>query len=131
MHGGGYVTASMYTHRKVYGQVALARPQQRGDGERAARRVTGQGDMAGLDALVEQPPVGGDGIIDRCRVHMLRGAVVAAWRAQLVNPPIQDRKFDGAASRQDHDAAARLAALANCNKGTAGECIVRITDCNK
>jgi hypothetical protein len=25
---------------------------------------------------------------------------------------------------------ARVAALANCKKGNAGECIVRITDCN-
>jgi hypothetical protein len=39
-------------------------------------------------------------------------------------------KYVGAASRKDRDAA-RLAALANCEKGNAGECIVRITDCNK
>jgi hypothetical protein len=39
-------------------------------------------------------------------------------------------KYVGAASRKDRDAA-RLAALANCKKGNAGECTVRVTDCNK
>src|SRR5215471_20604907 len=39
-------------------------------------------------------------------------------------------KYVGAASRPDRDAA-RLAALANCKKGNAGECTVRITDCNR
>src|SRR6516162_6687334 len=39
-------------------------------------------------------------------------------------------KYVGAASRKDRDAA-RLAALVNCEKGNAGECTVRITDCNK
>ena len=39
-------------------------------------------------------------------------------------------KYVGAASRPDRDAA-RLAALANCKKGNAGECTIRVTDCNK
>jgi len=39
-------------------------------------------------------------------------------------------KYVGAAARKDRDAA-RVAALANCKKGNAGECIVRVTDCNK
>ena len=39
-------------------------------------------------------------------------------------------KYVGAAARKDRDAA-RLAALANCKKGKAGECTVRVTDCNK
>jgi len=39
-------------------------------------------------------------------------------------------KYVGAARRKDHDAA-RLAALKDCEKGKAGECIVRVTDCNK
>jgi Domain of unknown function (DUF4189) len=39
-------------------------------------------------------------------------------------------KYAGGASRKDREAA-RLAALANCKKGDAGECTVRITDCNK
>jgi hypothetical protein len=39
-------------------------------------------------------------------------------------------KYVGAASRADREAA-RLAALANCNKGNAGECAVRFTECNK
>jgi len=41
----------------------------------------------------------------------------------------EDGKQAGAAWRKDRDAA-RLAALANCPK-KAGECIVRVTDCNK
>ncbi len=39
-------------------------------------------------------------------------------------------KYAGGASRKDREAA-RLAALANCKKGDAGECTVRVTDCNK
>jgi hypothetical protein len=39
-------------------------------------------------------------------------------------------KYVGAASRKDRDAA-RTAALANCKKGNAGECTVRVADCNK
>jgi len=42
----------------------------------------------------------------------------------------EDGKYAGGASRKDREAA-RLAALANCKKGTAGECIVRVSDCNK
>ena len=38
-------------------------------------------------------------------------------------------KYVGAASRRDRDAA-RLAALANCQKGNAGDCTIRVTDCN-
>jgi hypothetical protein len=42
----------------------------------------------------------------------------------------EDGKFAGGASRRDRDAA-RLSALTNCKKGKAGECTVRVTDCNK
>jgi hypothetical protein len=41
-----------------------------------------------------------------------------------------DGKFVGAAARKTKDAA-RLAALANCQKGKAGDCVVRVSDCNK
>jgi len=39
-------------------------------------------------------------------------------------------KFAGGAARRDREAA-RLAGLKDCQKGKAGECIVRVTDCNK
>jgi Domain of unknown function (DUF4189) len=39
-------------------------------------------------------------------------------------------KYAGGAARGDRDAA-RVAALKNCQKGKAGECTVRVTDCNK
>jgi hypothetical protein len=42
----------------------------------------------------------------------------------------EDGKHAGAAWRKDREAA-RLAALKNCEKDKAGECIVRATDCNK
>ena len=42
----------------------------------------------------------------------------------------EDGKYAGGAARKDRDAA-RLAALKNCQKGDAGECTVRVTDCNK
>ena len=42
----------------------------------------------------------------------------------------QDRKHIGAAWRKTQDAA-RLAAIANCEKAKPGECIVRFSMCNK
>jgi serine/threonine-protein kinase len=42
----------------------------------------------------------------------------------------QDGKHAGAARRNDRETA-RLAAVKNCDKDRAGECIVRATDCNK
>jgi len=42
----------------------------------------------------------------------------------------ENGKYAGGASRKDRDSA-RLAALKNCQKGNAGECTVRVTDCNK
>ena len=39
-------------------------------------------------------------------------------------------KYAGGASRKDREAA-RFSALNNCKKGNAGECTVRVTDCNK
>jgi hypothetical protein len=42
----------------------------------------------------------------------------------------ENGRYAGGAARKDRDAA-RLAALANCKKGNAGECTVRVTDCNK
>lgn len=42
----------------------------------------------------------------------------------------EDGKFIGAAARKDKDAA-RLAALSDCKKGKAGDCVVRVSDCSK
>ena len=42
----------------------------------------------------------------------------------------QDGRNAGTARRKDRDGA-RLAALKNCDKDQAGECIVRAADCNK
>ena len=55
------------------------------------------------------------------RRTMLKGAALATT---------ENGKYVGAASRSDRDAA-QLAAIANCNKATAGECIVRFSECNK
>jgi len=41
-----------------------------------------------------------------------------------------DRKFAGAAARKTRDAA-WVPVRANCEKGKAGECILRVSDCNK
>ena len=41
-----------------------------------------------------------------------------------------DGKVVGASARKNRDDA-RLAALKDCQKRNAGECIVRVTDCNK
>jgi len=42
----------------------------------------------------------------------------------------KDGKSAGTARRKDRDSA-RLAALKNCDKDQAGECVVRAADCNK
>src|SRR5215472_15163236 len=60
-----------------------------------------------------------------CKVIMRTGRRECAALASN-----QAGKYVGAASRKDRDAA-RLAALANCKKGNAGECTIRVADCNK
>jgi Domain of unknown function (DUF4189) len=60
-----------------------------------------------------------------CKVIMRTGAGQCAALAT-----IDTGKFVGAAARKTKDEA-RLAALANCQKGKAGDCIVRVSDCNK
>jgi Domain of unknown function (DUF4189) len=60
-----------------------------------------------------------------CKIIMrTTGGVCAALAT------IDTGKFVGAAARKTKDAA-RLAALANCQKGKAGECTIRFSDCNK
>jgi hypothetical protein len=60
-----------------------------------------------------------------CEVITRTGRTMCAALATTENG-----KYVGAASRNDREAA-RLAAIANCNKATAGECIVRFSECNK
>ena len=60
-----------------------------------------------------------------CKVIMRTGAGQCAALAT-----IDTGKFVGAAARKTKDDA-RLAAMANCQKGKAGDCIVRVSDCNK
>lgn len=60
-----------------------------------------------------------------CKVIIRTGAGQCAALAT-----IDTGKFVGAAARKTKDEA-RLAALANCQKGKAGDCIVRVSDCNK
>lgn len=60
-----------------------------------------------------------------CKVIMRTGAGQCAALAT-----IDTGKFIGAAARTTKDDA-RLAAMANCQKGKAGDCVVRVSDCNK
>jgi Domain of unknown function (DUF4189) len=60
-----------------------------------------------------------------CKVIMRTGTAVCAALATT-----GDGKYVGAASRKTQDDA-RLAALTNCQKGKAGECTIRASDCNK
>ena len=60
-----------------------------------------------------------------CKVILRTGAGQCAALAT-----IDTGKFVGAAWRKTKDEA-RLAALANCQKGKAGDCTIRFSDCNK
>ena len=60
-----------------------------------------------------------------CKVIMSSGREMCAALATT-----ETGKYVGAARRRDREAA-RLAALKDCEKGNAGECTVRMTDCNK
>jgi Domain of unknown function (DUF4189) len=60
-----------------------------------------------------------------CKVVIHTGTGVCAALATTA-----DGKFAGGAARKTKDEA-RLAALANCQKGKAGDCIIRVSDCNK
>jgi Domain of unknown function (DUF4189) len=59
-----------------------------------------------------------------CRL-VIRPTTVCAALATTGNG-----KFAGAAARKTNDEA-RLAALSDCQKGKAGECAIRASDCNK
>ena len=50
------------------GRPSLAGPQLHGDRQPAAGRVAGERDVPGRDALVQQPAVGGQHVVDRRRV---------------------------------------------------------------
>ena len=60
-----------------------------------------------------------------CKVIMRTGRAMCAALATT-----ESGKSAGAASRRDREAA-RLGALKDCEKRKAGECTVRVTDCNK
>ena len=61
----------------------------------------------------------------RCRVVSTLGPKMCGAMATT-----EDGKHAGAAKRKD-SAAARLAAVKNCEKNNAGACIVRAAGCNK
>jgi S1-C subfamily serine protease len=60
-----------------------------------------------------------------CKVIMRSGREMCAALATTENG-----KYVGAARRKDRDTA-RVAALKDCQKGNAGECVARFTECNK
>jgi len=60
-----------------------------------------------------------------CKVIMRTGRAMCAALATT-----ETGKYAGAARRKDREAA-RLAALKDCQKGNAGECTARFTECNK
>jgi hypothetical protein len=60
-----------------------------------------------------------------CKVVIRTGTGVCAALATTA-----DGKFAGGAARKTKEDA-RLAAMTNCQKGKAGDCVVRVTDCNK
>jgi hypothetical protein len=59
-----------------------------------------------------------------CRVIVRTGRAMCSALATTENG-----RYIGAASRAD-STAARLAALANCQKGNAGSCVIQMTSCN-
>jgi serine/threonine-protein kinase len=60
-----------------------------------------------------------------CKVIIRAGPGMCAALAST-----DDGKYIGAARRKDRDSA-RVSSLKDCDKGKAGECTVRFTDCNK
>jgi hypothetical protein len=60
-----------------------------------------------------------------CKVIIHTGAGQCAALAAIANG-----KFIGAAARKTQEAA-RLAALTDCQKGKAGDCVVKVSRCNK
>ena len=60
-----------------------------------------------------------------CKVIIRTGGAMCAALATT-----ETGKYVGAARRNDRETA-RLAALADCQKGRAGECFVRVADCNR
>ena len=99
--------------------------------------------FAGYGAIAWDPDTGKSGWIwnQSTREKAAAGAIreCGASGCQLVVKPTTlcaalattaNRRFVGAAARKTGDAA-WVAARANCEKGKAGECILRVSDCNK
>ena len=66
--------------------------------------------------------------LSQCGLSACR-LVIKPTTASASQASTENGKYIGAAARKTQDAA-RLAALTNCQKGT-GDCVVRISDCNK
>jgi len=68
--------------------------------------------------------------LSQCGTSGCKVVMESAARQCSALATTQDRKHIGAAWRTTQDAA-RLAAVANCEKAKPGECIVRFSMCNK
>jgi len=99
--------------------------------------------LAGFGAIAWDPETGKSGWVwnQPTKEMAATGAIreCGASGCQLVVKPTTlcaalattaNRRFVGAAARKTGDAA-WVAARANCEKGKAGECILRVSDCNK
>jgi hypothetical protein len=68
--------------------------------------------------------------LSRCGTSGCKVVLESAAKQCFALAKTQDGKQIGAAARQTQDAA-RLAAIANCEKAKSGECVVRFSRCNK
>lgn len=78
----------------------------------------------------ESPQRAAEAAIAECGATGCKVVIRPGRRECAALATTENGKYAGGAARRDRESA-RLAALANCKKGKAGECIVRVTDCNK
>ena len=123
-------------HRRIWTIIALlafafalmpAFPASAGYGAMAWDKETGKRGWSWNQSTAEKAK---EVALSECGASGCRVIIRTTAKQCAAMASTEDGKFIGAAARGTQSAA-RVAALTNCQKGKAGDCTVRVSDCNK
>lgn len=111
----------------LMGTVALSAPASAGYGAVAQDRASGKAGWAWNQPTQQRA---NEAAMSQCGASGCKVLMRVGPRECGAFAATEDGKVWGASARKSMDAA-RLAALANCQKAKRGECVVKTSDCNK
>jgi Domain of unknown function (DUF4189) len=111
----------------AFGYATLPTPAFAGFGAIAWDQVSGQRGWSWNQPTAQKA---GEVALSECGASGCKVVIHTVARQCAALATTQDGKAAGGAARKTKDAA-RLAALADCQKRGAGDCVVRVGDCNK